>query len=79
MIPDTSRLFTKNLPFWLLTPMMSPATLAPMAAPKKQQTVQGIKCHFHPPLLAWLRLEAKRLDVSISEVLRRLVRKEMGE
>jgi len=49
-----------------------------MAAPKKQQQVQGIKAHFDPPLLAWLRLEARRLDVSISEVLRRLVRKEMG-
>jgi len=49
-----------------------------MAAPKKRQTVQGIKIHLDPPLLAWLRLEAVRLDVSISEVLRRIVRKEMG-
>jgi hypothetical protein len=49
-----------------------------MPAPKKRQRVEAIKTHFDPPLLAWLRLEAKRLDVSISEVLRRLVRKEMG-
>ncbi|MFH0899811.1 MAG: ribbon-helix-helix protein, CopG family [Pseudomonadota bacterium] len=49
-----------------------------MPAPKRRQHVEGIKVHFDPPLLAWLRLEAKRLDVSISELLRRLVRKEMG-
>jgi hypothetical protein len=58
--------------------MLSPVILMHMAAPKKRQTVQGIKVHFDPPLLAWLRLEAKRLDVSISEVLRRLVRKKTG-
>ena len=52
--------------------------LLTVAAPKKQHPVEDIKVHFDPPLLAWLRLEAKRLDVSISEVLRRLVRKEMG-
>jgi len=49
-----------------------------MVAPKKRQRVQGIKVHFDPPLLAWLRLEAARLDVSISELLRHFVRKEMG-
>jgi len=59
--------------------MLRPGMFRRMAAPKKRQTVQGIKVHFDPPLLAWLRLEAKRLDVSISEVLRRLVRKEIGE
>jgi len=52
--------------------------LMTVPAPKKRQPVQGIKIHLDPPLLAWLRLEAKRLDVSISELLRRLVRKEMG-
>jgi hypothetical protein len=49
-----------------------------MAAPKKKQRVRRLEIHLDPPLLAWLRLEAKRLDVSMSEVLRRLVRKEMG-
>lgn len=49
-----------------------------MAAPKKAQRVQRLEVHLDPPLLAWLRLEAKRLDCSISEVLRRLVRKEMS-
>jgi len=49
-----------------------------MPAPRKRQQVQRLETHFDPPLLAWLRLEAQRLDVSISEVLRRLVRKAMG-
>jgi hypothetical protein len=49
-----------------------------MAAPKKRQCVERLEIHLDPPLLAWLRLEAKRLDISMSELLRRLVRKEMG-
>ena len=49
-----------------------------MAAPKKAQRVRRLDIHLDPPLLAWLRLEAKRLDCSMSEVIRRLVRKEMG-
>jgi len=48
-----------------------------MAAPKKAYRVKRLDIHLDPPLLAWLRLEAKRLDVSLSEVVRRLVRKEM--
>jgi hypothetical protein len=53
-------------------------TLLNMAPPKKRVKVQRLDIHLDPPLLTWLRLEAKRLDVSISEVVRRLVRKEMG-
>lgn len=60
-----------------MTPTLTQAIFCVVPAPKKRQRVQGIKVHLDPPLLAWLRLEAKRLDVSISEVLRRLVRKEM--
>lgn len=78
MIPVARRLFTKSRLGWRLTPRLNLSILSAMVAPKKQHRVQGIKVHLDPPLLAWLRLEAKRLDVSISEVLRRLVRKEMG-
>lgn len=78
MITLLSRLLTLSTSSCMLTPMLNHAVLSRMAAPKKQQPVQGIKAHFDPPLLVWLRLEAKRLDISISEVLRRLVRKEMG-
>lgn len=49
-----------------------------MPSPRKRVKVRRLEIHLDPPLLAWLRLEAKRLDVSISEVVRRLVRKEMG-
>ena len=49
-----------------------------MPAPKKAVHVQRLEIHLDPDILAWLRLEAKRLDVSMSEVIRRLLRKEMG-
>jgi len=49
-----------------------------MAPPKKLNPKRALKIHLDPPLLAWLKLEARRLDVSMSEVLRRLIRKEMG-
>lgn len=52
--------------------------LLSMAAPKKAQRVKPLLIHLDPPLLSWLRLEAKRLDCSMGEVLRRLLRKEMG-
>ena len=49
-----------------------------MAAPRKAIRVKRLDIHLDPPLLAWLRLEAKRLDVSMGEVIRRLIRKEIG-
>jgi len=57
--------------------MLERAIILSMPAPKKRQRVQSIKLSFDPPLLAWLRLEAKRLDVSISEIVRRAVFKTM--
>lgn len=47
----------------------------PMPAPKKRRRVQRLDIHLDPPLLTWLRLEAKRLDVSMSEVVRQLIRR----
>lgn len=49
-----------------------------VAPPRKLVKLQRLDIQLDPPLLAWLRLEAKRLDVSMAEVLRRLVRKEIG-
>lgn len=49
-----------------------------MAAPRKAQCVKRLDIHLDPPLITWLRLEARRNDVSMSELLRRLIRKEMG-
>jgi len=40
---------------------------------------QPIQVHIDPPLLAWLRLEAKRRGLSIGEVIRIAVRKLMDE
>jgi len=54
------------------------AILLIMAPPRKRVKVQRLEIHLDPPLLAWLRLEAVRLDVSLSELLRCLIRKEMG-
>jgi hypothetical protein len=48
-----------------------------MAAPRKRERVERLDIHLDPPLLGWLRLEAKRLDVSMSEIIRRLIRREM--
>jgi len=50
-----------------------------MAPPKKRVHVRRLDIHLDPPLLAWLRLEANRLDVSMSEVIRRMLRKVMDE
>lgn len=78
MMPASCRLFTNGLPGWSLTAGLPSRILALVPSPKKRVKVQRLEIHLDPPLLAWLRLEAKRLDVSISEVLRRLVRREMG-
>jgi len=48
-----------------------------MPAPKKAVRVVPLSIQLDPDILAWLRLEAKRLDVSMSEVIRRLLRREM--
>lgn len=48
-----------------------------MTPPRKARRVRRLDIHLDPDLLAWLRLEARRLDVSMSEVIRRLIRKEM--
>jgi len=40
---------------------------------------QPLEIHLDPPLLAWLRLEAKRLGVSLGEVVRLALRKMMDE
>jgi len=71
-------LFTENLSFCILTAYMLLAILLIMAPPRKRVKVQRLEIHLDPPLLAWLRLEAVRLDVSLSELLRCLIRKEMG-
>jgi len=44
---------------------------------RKRSKVKRLDIHLDPPLLVWLRSEAKRLDVSMSEVIRRLIRKEL--
>jgi len=71
-------LFTRNLPFCILTAYILPVILLLMAPPRKRVKVQRLEIHLDPPLLTWLRLEAVRLDVSLSELLRCLIRKEMG-
>ena len=71
-------LLTKNRQSYALTVTLPLPMLLTMAAPRKAQRVQRLEIHLDQPLLAWLRLEAKRLDCSMSEVLRRLVRKEMA-
>lgn len=48
-----------------------------MAPPRKRVKVQRLEVHLDPPQLAWLRKQARSLDVSIAEVIRRLVSKEM--
>ena len=51
-----------------------------MAAPKKRVKLnRGLEIHLDTPLLAWLRLEAKRRDVSLAEVVRTALRKLMEE
>lgn len=44
-----------------------------MAAPRKRVRVQRLDAHIMPEHLDWLRTEAQRLDVSVSELLRRLI------
>ena len=41
-----------------------------MAPPKKRVKVQRLEICLQPSLLAWLRMEAKRRDVSMAEVIR---------
>ncbi len=77
MISPLFRPLTREQGSWALTASLPDATLSKMAAPKKQQHVQRLEIHLDPSLLAWLRLEAKRLDVSMSEIIRCLLRKEM--
>ena len=72
------RLFTRDLLGCHLTSCLVSCTFSGMVSPRKRVKVQRLDIHLDPPLLAWLRLEAKRLDVSMSEIIRRLLRKEMG-
>lgn len=44
--------------------------LSLMAPPKKRVKVRRLEICLPPSLLAWLRLEAKRRDVSMAEVVR---------
>lgn len=48
-----------------------------MPPPQKRVKVQRLEIHLDPPLLAWLRLEAKRRDVSLAEVIRVALRELM--
>uniref|UniRef100_A0A6H2A5A6 Putative ribbon-helix-helix protein repressor n=1 Tax=viral metagenome TaxID=1070528 RepID=A0A6H2A5A6_9ZZZZ len=48
-----------------------------MAPPKKRIKLKRLDIQLEPSLLAWLRLEAKRRDVSMSEIIRCLLRKEL--
>ena len=41
-----------------------------VAPPKKRVKVQRLEIQLHPSMLSWLRLEAKRRDVSLAEVIR---------
>lgn len=50
-----------------------------MAPPKKRVRFKRMEIQLPPPLLAWLRSEAKRQDVPIAEVIRTAVRKLMDE
>lgn len=50
-----------------------------MPAPKKRARVKPLLVHLDPPLLAWLRLEAKRRDVSMSELVRRMIREKLDD
>lgn len=47
-----------------------------MAPPKKRVRLVRIVAHLEPQSLEWLKVESLRLDVSMSEVIRRLVRAE---
>ena len=62
----------------ILAPFTASTILLRVAPPKKVQHVQRLQIHLDPPLLARLRLEALRLDISMGEVIRRMLRKEMG-
>lgn len=41
--------------------------------------MKAIPIHFPEPQEAWLRSEAARLGVSMSEIIRRLIDKERGQ
>lgn len=56
---------------------MGPANIRCVAPPKKLNPKKALKVHLDPPLLVWLKMEARRRDVSMSEVIRQLIRKEM--
>jgi len=48
-----------------------------MGTPKKRHKAQRLDIHLPPAMLAWLRLEAQRLDIPMGEVIRRLLHKEI--
>ena len=50
-----------------------------MAPPKKRVKLVRLEFLLHPSTLAWLRLEARRRDVPIADVLRAAVKKLMDE
>lgn len=60
-----------------LTPCWGPRILPFMPPRKKREKVQRLPIHLEAGTLAWLREEADRLDVSLSEVVRRALRAAM--
>jgi hypothetical protein len=48
-----------------------------MAPPKKRVRFARLEFQLHPSQLAWLRLEAKRRDVPVAEVIRDAISKLM--
>jgi len=50
-----------------------------MPAPKKRVKAQRLEIHLPPALLAWLRLEAKRRDLPLAEVVRIALHKLMEQ
>lgn len=55
---------------------MTPTPTSPMVARMRKQE---LKVHIDPPLMAWLRLEAKRRGVSLGDVIREALRKLMDK
>lgn len=53
-----------------LTGLLTGRTFWLVPSPKKRVKVQRLEIQLPPSLLAWLRLEAKRRDVSLAEVIR---------
>ena len=56
---------------------MTGANIWSMAPPKKRVKVQRLEIHLLPTMLSWLRLEAQRRDVPLTEVVRIALRKLM--